>query len=305
MSGGTVPISIVIPTYRRGSSLLRTLGEISAGSSPDEIIIVDQTEQHPAQIEKELLVLCQRLRAKRIMQASPSIPVAMNRGLLESRNDVVLFLDDDATPGENLLESHLRAHGGRGVGSVAGRVIQPEGARSRARRMELLEDLDFDFSSAVPARVMNVMAGNLSVNRSAALRAGGFDENFVGVAYRFETDFARRLAASGYEIVYEPDALIHHRKESSGGTRTFGDHRRSLSPVHSVGDFYFALRHLERPLFARYVLLRLRRNVLTRYHLRHPWWIPTKMIGEMRGLILALRLYRRGPKLLSKSHSGS
>jgi hypothetical protein len=65
--------------------------------------------------------------------------------------------------------------------------------------------------------------------------------------------------------------------------------------MHSVGDFYFARFHLAR--FWPYVGHRLIRNVATRFHLTHPWAIPGKLIGELRGLLLALRLARRGRRL--------
>jgi hypothetical protein len=45
-------------------------------------------------------------------------------------------------------------------------------------------------------------------------------------------------------------------------------------------------------------LRRLRRNVATRYHLRHPWTIPAKLIGELRGMMLARRLARSGRRLI-------
>ena len=48
------------------------------------------------------------------------------------------------------------------------------------------------------------------------------------------------------------------------------------------------------PRFGRYVLHRLRRNVVTRFHLTHPWTIPAKLIGETRGLLLAWKLRRKG-----------
>src|ERR1041385_2066784 len=98
------------------------------------------------------------------------------------------------------------------------------------------------------------------VTRSRCVELGGFDENFVGAAYRFETDFALRVAAAGGRIWFEPHASIDHLKLSTGGLRSYGDHRTSASPFHSAGDYYFALHH-RRPLW-RYALRRLRANVL-------------------------------------------
>jgi hypothetical protein len=65
--------------------------------------------------------------------------------------------------------------------------------------------------------------------------------------------------------------------------------------MHSVGDYYFAIVQ-QRPLLP-YVVRRLRRNLLTRFHAAHPWTMPGKLLGELRGLALARRLARGGRKL--------
>ena len=59
-------------------------------------------------------------------------------------------------------------------------------------------------------------------------------------------------------------------------------------------DYYFALQHRR---FAPYAVRRLLKNVVTRYHATHPWTIPGKLIGETRGMLLAMRLHRRGRRL--------
>ena len=43
------------------------------------------------------------------------------------------------------------------------------------------------------------------------------------------------------------------------------------------------------------------REVRTKFHLLHPWWIPVKLIGEIRALISAWSLSRRPSALLSPS----
>src|SRR5437868_3122650 len=86
----------------------------------------------------------------------------------------------------------------------------------RSPRPGLGACLDFPFNSAIPAQVANVMAGNLSVRREMALAVGGFDENFVGVAYRFETEFCRRLLRAGGRVLFQPAASIHHLRTPTG-----------------------------------------------------------------------------------------
>jgi GT2 family glycosyltransferase len=142
------------------------------------------------------------------------------------------------------------------------------------------------------------MGGNLSVRRDRILSIGGFDENFVGAAYRFEAEFARRVWRSGGRVLFDPAASIRHLQAARGGTRSYGNHLRSMRPAHSMGDYYFALSQGLSVSGAVYCLKRLTRSTMTRFHLAHPWWIMPKMIGELCGLACAIRLAVAGPKLL-------
>jgi GT2 family glycosyltransferase len=235
----------------------------------------------------------------------PSIPHAMNLALMEAANEVVLFLDDDLIPSPQLVAAHAKRQEDPMFDAVVGQILQPGEqpvafAPHEIAPADPLADLEFAFNSSEAGFIGNVMAGNLSVKRTRALAAGGFDENFSGAAYRFETDFAARLVHAGGRIWFEPAASIRHLKAGSGGLRAYGDHLRSASPHHSAGDYYFALQNLAPAAVARYAALRLVRNVATRYHAAHPWWIPSKLLGELRGLLLARRLRKQGRRLMGE-----
>lgn len=135
---------------------------------------------------------------------------------------------------------------------------------------------------------------SLSVKRDGVIAAGAFDETFVGVAYRFETEFARRLIERGGRIRYCPEASIHHLRASKGGTRATGSHLTSADPKYGVGDYYFALiSSVPTSEKVAYMLRRPIREVCTRFHLRRPWYIPIKLAGEFRAALLAMRLSLR------------
>lgn len=293
-------VTAAIPTYGREQVLLDTVnGLLALLAPPDEILIIDQTQRHEPQVEETLRTLDARGAIRWLRLPEPSIPVAMNQALHQATGELVLFLDDDIIPGANLIEGHRRAYVAEEIWAVTGQVLQPGQSEIEApaeRPRSRWGDLAFPYNQNRVAWVDNVMAGNLSVRREAALGIGGFDENFTGVAYRFETDFARRLIAAGGKIRFEPSASIRHLQAPSGGTRMHGHHLTSASPAHSAGDYYFALMTLDRARW-RYILARLVRSVRTRFHLTHPWWIPVKLTGELRGLMLALALRRQGRRL--------
>jgi GT2 family glycosyltransferase len=284
-------ITVAIPTYNRGTIVAETIRRLFAlDPPPDAIIVADQSRERNESLER----WHGEGRIQLIRLDAPSIPGAMNLALLAAATPVVLYLDDDVEPSPGLIAAHARAHESAETWAVVGQILQPGEEPRHFDQPE--DDLEFHFSHDSGRFVANVMAGNLSVKRDRAIAAGGFDENFIGAGYRFETDFALRIAAAGGKIWFAPEATLRHLKLSSGGLRSFGDHRSSPSPAHSVGDYYFAIHH--RPPLGRYALRRLRRNVATRYHLRHPWTIPAKLIGELRGMMLARRLARSGRRLI-------
>ena len=284
-----VPLSIAIPTYGRNRVLLETLEYLLAlPTRASEIIVVDQTPIHDAEAETRLLELTSAGSIRWMRLKKPSIPAAMNRALLAAGCEIVLFLDDDIRPDQNLVAAHFAAHSKTESLLVAGRVLQPW---DEGRDFNVEPDFHH-FASLKPARIREFMGGNFSVNTNLALRLGGFDENFVRVAYRFEAEFAHRWLNAGWTIAYEPRACLNHLKVDSGGTRAYGHHLTTWWPAHSVGAYYFALRtKAPREFFTRPV-----RAVATRYHLRHPWRIPATLFAEFGGMLWAIGLYLRGPK---------
>lgn len=288
---GNDALTIAIPTYNRPAIVVETVQRLLNLEPPaGAIIVVDQT----AADTPELALWHDRGVIRWVRLAQPSIPHAMNAALLTATTPLVLFLDDDVQPAPGIVTAHADAHRDPEVWAVVGQIL--ELGESPVHHPEPDDDLDFRFNHDTGTFVTNVMAGNLSLKRERAIDIGGFDENFVGVAYRFETDLARRLVAAGGRIWFEPGATLRHLKLSTGGLRTYGNHLTSASPMHSVGDYYFAIAGGE-PLL-RYALRRLRKNTLTRFHAMHPWTIPAKLTGELRGLALARRLARNGRKLL-------
>lgn len=307
--------SVVIPTYRRGALLLDTLRKLFVlAPPPAEILAVDQTESHPEEIAAVLQQWHDSGRLRWLRLPAPSIPRAMNTGLAEARGEFVLFGDDDILPPPDWIARHAEVYAAfPEAWAVVGRILQPEDSAlptpgrapppARCRPPGgLRAGLDFRFNGTEPAWIENVMAGNLSVRRAPALAIGGFDENFLPpVSFRFETEFAKRMVAAGGKIRFEPAAVVRHLRVGEGGTRSQGSHLKSASPVHGVGDYYYALRCGRGWDRLRYILRRPFREVRTRFHLAHPWFIPLKLIGEIRALAQAVRLHRAGPILVWKS----
>lgn len=290
-------VSIVIPTYRRERILCETILNLKALSDGvAEILVIDQTPKHEPETDGMLADFEREGAIRRFLLERPSITHAMNVGLKQARNEIVLFLDDDIIPHPYLIKAHAIAHRDQECNIVAGQILQP-GEEPLAE-----DDVsgEFRFCSSRRCEIREVMGGNFSVKRETALRLGGFDENFVHVAYRFEAEFCDRAIAAGERILFEPKASIRHLKVSAGGTRSFGSHLTTIKPSHAVGAYYYFLRGKRVRGRILQMLARPLRAVRTKHHLRNPWWIPLTIFSEIAGLIWAIALYARGPRLIDR-----
>lgn len=301
-------IGIVIPTYRREKILLDTieyhLAQTSVLSQFDELIVIDQTAEHEPETANQLGIWNEEGKIRWIKCKEPHLTRSMNSGLLAAKSDLVLYTDDDVIPAKNWLEAHVGSHQEHpDTWAIVGQILQPgEEAESipyQPSGGHLKRYMDFPFRCTQGQYIENAMAGNLSIKREKAIQIGGFDENFPPpVASRFESEFAKRLIRNGGRIWFEPKASLRHLAATTGGTRSKGSHLISMSPHHGVGDYYFALRTGQGMEKWWYVFLKPFREVRTKFHLRHPWWIPVKLIGELRAFFQAIKLYKEKPKFI-------
>lgn len=307
-----ISISVVIPSYERAPVLLDTLKQLfSQTYSAHQIIVVDQTQYHADDHNySQLKTLDKSGKIDFIQLENANIPAAMNTGLQSASGDYVLFLDDDIQIDENFIAAHHRglkqaqkAHGELPIAQV-GQVLQPNQqpvslTKKYYSGFGVDADLGFAFHSSTPQWIRNCMAGNLCVDRQRALSAGGFDENFVGAAYRFETEFARRMVRTHNRLVYFwPDARIHHLQWVKGGTRHLANHLSSSQAIHATGAYYFLC--LQAKGLRRYYLFisQLLSSFKARFYLTKPWYLPVRLVAELRGIKQALTLARQGARRL-------
>ena len=295
-------LSVIIPTYNRGSILIDTIELLLRQNDPaNEIIIIDQTQYDPADSSFiKLTELTGKRKINWFKLDQPSIPVAMNRGLLLAKSEYVLFLDDDVSFSKDFIENHknsIKQH--NSIGHV-GQIIQPWQQVVTALNYQsgkgLNRDLHFPFNSDHPYPIVNAMAGNLCVNKQNAIDCGGFDQRFTDTAYRFESEFSKRLCRQTEKtLLFAPKASLNHLHVNSGGTRAHGDFFNTIKPIHSACNYYFALKVGTRFEAVEYILRRFGKSIADKIYLRNPWWIPIRLIAECRGIFQAFRMMRKGP----------
>lgn len=113
-------ISLVIPSYRRLNTLKKTLEILFESESlPDEIIIVDQTEETNGRADTE--ALCNKYSLiKYVHQNVPSLTKARNTGIQIATGEVLVFMDDDVDVRNNTFSEIREIMSNIQVGMIGG-----------------------------------------------------------------------------------------------------------------------------------------------------------------------------------------
>lgn len=120
-------ISVVISTYNRSASLRKTieslLNQEHLQDIIPEIIIVDHacTDNTKSMVQRFMAVA--KVEIRYVYEAHPGISVARNRGITESRGEIIAFTDDDVIADRYWLASIGKAFKETGCDVLAGKIL--------------------------------------------------------------------------------------------------------------------------------------------------------------------------------------
>jgi GT2 family glycosyltransferase len=247
-----------------------------------EILVIDNCPSNEA--TRHLVEQYPRVRY--IREDRPGLNKARNRALREARNQVIAFTDDDATPDPGWLRALLRNYSHPLTLCVTGLTLPRELETPAQEWFERTMPFGRGFETQVFERtfVSPLSSGksgagvNMSFRREMVDCIGFFDEALdAGTATYAGGDnemFARILAA-GYQIVYEPGAIVWHRHR-----RTWPDLRWQLYGYGVAKSAVLSRYLLEGELDAfqqGWAWLHRRLNKLLGSLLRQPDSIPTDL----------------------------
>lgn len=214
---GQPPVSVVVSTYGRAGFLPALFASLEAQTIPTdsfELIVVDDASTDGTWETLTDLVAATRLRARALRLACNSGQgTGRNYGLAAARGEVVAFTDDDCLPSAQWLE-RLTDPFDAGAGAARAVVAQGE---TRAWP----EDADHAGAWARTVWVLRPTwlfeTCNVAYRRHDLVRVGGFPSGPdapVGPHGRIVGEDAIagwRVIESGAELVFAPEATVHHR----------------------------------------------------------------------------------------------
>jgi O-antigen biosynthesis protein len=205
-------VSLIVCSRNRPRMLVDTVNSILAGGMvPAELVIIDQSD-----VENGQLAMLRTDRPCEIRYRwTPTVGLsrANNAGIAAARHDLLIFTHDDVEVSESWLEKIVAAVVNAGPKAVVTGQVLPAPAEEGG----FVPSTKVEASPAVYRRrtcsgVLYPM--NMGLYRSAFEEVGVFDER-LGPGTPFpaaeDNDLCDRLLQAGFEIHYEPTAVLTHR----------------------------------------------------------------------------------------------
>jgi len=240
-------VSVVVCTRDRPVELracLESLGRLR--TAPLEVIVVDNASATDA-----TAVVCAEFDVRYVREPIPVVSRARNRGIVESRGEVVAFTDDDCVVDPAWLDGLGAAFADPLVMAVGGYIgpIELEHtsqcifeSRGGFPHLPAPEVMSLDTTSPLKGAAMAAGA-NLLFRREVFERVGLFAEDLgPGTPARAADDTYAlyRLLAAGYRSAYDPARIVWHKHR-----RDWPGLRHQVSG-YSISSFAYLTRCLLR-----------------------------------------------------------
>ena len=297
-----LPVSCVVPSYNRGTMLIDTINDLLAQRPAAlEIIVVDQTRQHPPEVEARLSELAREPNVRYFRVEVANASRARNFGFREAKGEVLILVDDDVRIGPSFVAAHWQNYADDPtVDAVAGQVLVP----GQKPGLGLPERYYWPFvgwscfplNYAERCESINLPSGNMSIRREMAFQVGGFDENFNFTCSE-DADFSWRVHLAGGRVVFDPKPSLLHLATPAGGKRPgCANEYLRCSRERWALLFYFWLHHFGFKAW-REMWRFLRDCLLRKAVFFRPWLLPQGVADLIWGIARARRLVRKGPDL--------
>ena len=215
-------LSVIICTYNRGNylpSLLESLASQKLSRERFEVLIIDNNStDNTSEISKEFITVHPTINTSYFLEEQAGLSYARNRGIKESKGEILIFIDDDAVAAENYLQAiadHFNDHPDTLAGG--GKIIPAYESQSPAWMSPYLLPVvsALDMGNKIrnfPANKYPIGA-NMFFRKQVFERTGLFNIHLgrkgKGLLGGEEKDIFLKMGP-GSGIVYLPEAEVSH-----------------------------------------------------------------------------------------------
>jgi GT2 family glycosyltransferase len=236
----SITFSIIIPTYNRVQELTSCLDSLTLleyENNSFEVIVVDDGSQ--VSPEDAIKPFSDRISLALLNQKHAGPASARNAGASRARGRFLAFTDDDCRPARNWLKElgqHLHTNP---VSMVGGRVVNAFPKNIYSSASHLILEIVYAHYNVNGSDPHFFASNNMAVATDTFLSAGGFDTSYH-LAGGEDREFCDRWRSIGYQMIYEPEAIIWHNHKLT--LRTFWKQHKA----YGCGAFLFNRSHARR-----------------------------------------------------------
>lgn len=202
-----LPLSIIVPAFKEGRVIAATLRSLLKSDYPSafEIIVIDDGSPDDTVAEARR-VAAEDARVRVLEQPNSGKATALENGVKNAVNDIVVFLDADTHFEPDTLRRLVAPLEDGGIGAVAGhpRVGNARTLIARCQDIEYIVAFNLDRRALSLWNAVTVVPGAVSAfRRQALLEAGGFRHDTLAE----DTDLTLAIHEAGWRIECAPDAV--------------------------------------------------------------------------------------------------
>lgn len=200
-------VSVVVPAFNAASSIASCIAALQRQETglPYEIIIVDDgSTDNTADLAARTGACVIRHAEKRGAAA------ARNSGIQAASGEIVCFTDADCMPKENWIAEILEPFADQEIIGAKGTYATKQ--KELAARFVQIEYEDKYDLLLKQERINFIDTYSAAYRRQVLTANNGFDEQ---IFYVEDQELSFRLAARGYQMVFQPPAIVYHLHSSS------------------------------------------------------------------------------------------
>ena len=207
--------SIIIPNWN-GEKLLKNNLPAVFKSGVDQVIVVDNgSEDGSVALLKNLQVQYPQLKTI-FNQKNLGFARAVNQGVKEAKNEIVVLLNNDVVPEEDFLKPLAKDFEDEKVFAVS--LNEPQWNWAKGKWVKGFIEHETGPKTKTPHLSFWANGGSGAFRKSIWLELGGLDEIFAPF-YWEDIDLSYRAWKRGFKILWEPQSVVHHQHETTIGSR--------------------------------------------------------------------------------------
>jgi GT2 family glycosyltransferase len=206
--------SLIIPTWNGRNLLEKNLPKVIAAIEvkKTEIVVIDNGSTDGSAAYLKTLLSSRTMNRLIALKKNFGFSYAVNLGVKKAKGEIVVLLNNDVVPEKNFLSPLKKLFSDPQVFAVSLHEPQFSWARGEFKDGFLFHEPGPKTKKTHPS--LWASGGSAAFRKSTWQELGGLDDLYRPF-YWEDLDLGYRALKRGYQILWEPGSVVHHRHEAT------------------------------------------------------------------------------------------